>query len=240
MKYISTDRLSDFEFHDSEWCFVSWEDGNLTVRIRMLNIHKDAQQNDCGKDMEIKEAIMTFIGIKNFTYMLPRTWKKDENGNSYTDDPLVVYEGDEGVRKFINELESSHHAAVMYFKEIDGGYEFGGIGNEWISAEFAFDGVRVEWDEYCGKAWYWGHKYRRQKLVLETPKGELTVDATVSEKTEPVCANGIEIAPPGFGIVFNYENKAVFSGHFKTLEEAFEGLKNALPEGVKMIGFCEE
>lgn len=42
MKYISTDRLCDFEFHDSEWSVVSWENGNLTVKLRALNIHKDA------------------------------------------------------------------------------------------------------------------------------------------------------------------------------------------------------
>ena len=53
MKYISIDRLCDFEFHDSEWSFISWENGNLLVRIIMLNIHKDTEQNDTGKDMEI-------------------------------------------------------------------------------------------------------------------------------------------------------------------------------------------
>ena len=44
MKYISTDRLCDFEFHGSEWSFVLWSDGKLTVKVEMLNIHKDAEQ----------------------------------------------------------------------------------------------------------------------------------------------------------------------------------------------------
>lgn len=154
MKYISTDRLCDFEFHDSEWSFVSWSDGKLTVKIEMLNIHKDAEQNDFGKDMELGEATLTFFGIKNITYELPRTWQKDENGNSYTDEPRVIYEGDEAMAKFIEELKNDHGVTVMYFDEKDEGYELGGIGSEWLSPHFAFDSVRIEWDEYDGKAWY--------------------------------------------------------------------------------------
>lgn len=160
MKYISTDRLCDFEFHDSEWSFVSWENGNLTVRIIMLNIHKDAVQNDMGKDMEIKEAFATFIGVKAPTYELPRTWYKDENGNSYTNDPRVVYEGDEATDRFIEDLKHELRATCMFFEQGDGGYEFGGIGREWISFRFGFDSVRIEWDEYDGKAWYVRDKER--------------------------------------------------------------------------------
>ncbi len=154
MKYISTDRLCDFEFHDSEWSFVAWEDGNLTARIVMLNIHKDAAQNDMGKDMEIKEALATFIGLKAPAYELPRTWQKDENGKSYTNEPRVVFEGSKAVEKFIKDLRSDRRATCMYFDQKDEVYEFGGIGEEWISFRFGFDSVRIEWDEYDGKAWY--------------------------------------------------------------------------------------
>lgn len=160
MKNISTDRFCDFEFHDSEWSFISWENGNLTVRIEMLNIHKDAEQNDMGKDMEIKEAFATFIGVKEPTYELPRTWHKDENGYSYTNEPLVVFEGSEAVEKFIEDLNSDYRATCMFFDQNGEGYEFGGIGREWISFRFGFDGVRIEWDEYDGKAWYVRDKER--------------------------------------------------------------------------------
>ncbi len=154
MKYISTDRLCDFEFHDSEWSFVSWENGDLTARIVMLNIHKDAAQNDMGKDMEIKEAFATFIGVKEPAYELPRTWHKDENGNSYTNEPRVVFEGSKAVENFIKDLKSDCRATCMFFDQNGEVYEFGGIGEEWISFRFGFDSVRIEWDEYDGKAWY--------------------------------------------------------------------------------------
>lgn len=62
MKYVSIDQLHDFEFHDSVWSFVSWANDNLTVKIRMLNIHKDAEQNGSAEDMEIKEATVYLHG----------------------------------------------------------------------------------------------------------------------------------------------------------------------------------
>ncbi len=52
MKYISTDRLTDFEFHDSVWAFDSWENGALRVKVTGLNIHKNTEQNDLGADMQ--------------------------------------------------------------------------------------------------------------------------------------------------------------------------------------------
>ena len=154
MKYVSIDQLHDFEFHDSVWSFVSWENDNLTVKIRMLNIHKDAEQNGSAEDMEIKEATVTFTGIKHAMYTLPRTWYKDEKGNSVTNDPLVIYENGEAVERFIAALKQEDRAECMFFDKKDEKYEFGGIGREWISFEFGFAGVTVEWDEFDGKAWY--------------------------------------------------------------------------------------
>lgn len=237
MKYVSTDRLCDFEFHDSEWSFVSWEGGNLTVKIDMLNIHKDAKQNDTGKDMELKEAILTFIGIKNFTYELPRTWKKDENGNSYTDEPLVVYEGSQALEKFIVDLKSNCPARCSFFDQNGEIYEFGGMGYDWISFKFGFDSVTVEWDDYKRVAWYYGHSYHKRNLVLETPNGDVTVQAFVGESTVPFCANGVEIAPPGFVAGLDYEKQNYFSGVYPTLDEALVGLQNKLPEGVRVKDF---
>jgi hypothetical protein len=107
-------------------------------------------------------------------------------------------------------------------------------------AKFAFDSVTVEWDEYDGTAWYYGHSHYKRKLVLGTPEGDVTVEAFVSENTEPFCANGVRIDPPAFGVGFDYEKKHYFSGYFRTLDEALSGLQKTLPEGVAVIGFCEE
>ncbi|MBR6726230.1 MAG: hypothetical protein IKL81_04505, partial [Clostridia bacterium] len=233
--HVSLDSLADFEFHDSEWSFVSWENGDLTVKIRALNIHKDAAQNGTGRDMELGEAVATFFGIKNITYELPRTRKKDENGNSYTDEPRVIYEGDEAMAKFIEELKNDHGVTVMFFDKKDEGYELGAIGNEWLSPKFAFDSVRIEWDVYDGKAWYEGHKNQKKELLLSTPSGDVTVEASFREHNVPVYNNGVRIDPDSMTVTVTYGGKAYWSApSCHTWEAAFASLQRSLPEGVKI------
>ncbi len=233
--HVSLDSLADFEFHDSEWSFVSWENGDLAVKIRALNIHKDAAQNGTGKDMELGEAVATFFGIKNITYELPRTWKKDENGNSYTDEPRVIYEGDEAMARFIEELKNEHGVTVMYFDKKDEGYELGAIGNEWLSPKFDFDSVRIEWDVYDGKAWYEGHKSQKKDLLLSTPSGDVTVEASFREHNVPVYNNGVRIDPDSMTVTVTYDGKAYWSTpSCHTWEAAFASLQRSLPEGVKI------
>ncbi len=235
IKHISVDSLGDFEFHDSEWSFVSWENGNLTVKIRALNIHKDAEQNRTGKDMELGEATLTFFGINNITYELPRTWQKDENGNSYTDEPRVIYEGDDAMARFIGELKNESGVTVMYFNEKDDGYEFGGIGSEWLSPRFTFDGVRIEWDAYDGKAWYEGHKSQKTELTLATPCGDVTVEARLCEHNVPVYYKGMRVEPNSMSITVDYDGKKYWSTTpCHTWESAFASLQKSLPEGVKI------
>jgi hypothetical protein len=59
-----------------------------------------------------------------------------------------------GTRFYLECGDSLIPIEVTYFDKKDEKYEFGGIGREWISFEFDFAGVTVEWDEFDGKAWY--------------------------------------------------------------------------------------
>ena len=86
MQYSSTNRLQDFEFHDSKLSFISWEDDRLIVSAKHLNVHKYAAPNHAGADMEISEARITFCGFQLREFEPGRAWKRDENGKSYTDD----------------------------------------------------------------------------------------------------------------------------------------------------------
>ena len=64
MKYRVVNDLTPFEFHDSVWKLETFEAGALALRVKELNLHRDAAQNPCGCDMEIEEARMTFEGIR--------------------------------------------------------------------------------------------------------------------------------------------------------------------------------
>ena len=180
---------------------------------------------------------MTFTGVRNLLYTLPRTWRKDENGNSVTDDPLVVYKDDEAMGKFIAELRSG--IMVQFFEEKNGLYEFGGSGNEYVAFDFAFDSVRIEWSAYDQKAWYEGHKRKDTELVISTPNGDVTVKAMLREHDVPIfygkVGEGKLVDPPSMSITLTSDGKNYWSDAIcHTWEEAFAALQRGLPEGVKV------
>ncbi len=75
MKYSSTNRFEDFEFHDAKLSFLSWKDDRLIVSAKYLNVHKDAAPNNTGADMEISDARITFRGFQIKEFEPSRTWK---------------------------------------------------------------------------------------------------------------------------------------------------------------------
>ena len=72
MKYVSINRLSDFEFHDSKLTLVSFEDQCLILNATYLNVHKGIEQNPHKVDMEIALASLTFEDFVIWSYE-PRT-----------------------------------------------------------------------------------------------------------------------------------------------------------------------
>ena len=124
---------------------------------------------------------------------------------------------------------------MLFRSEKDDGYEFGGIGSEWLSPHFTFDGVRIEWDAYDGKAWYEGHKSQKKDLLLSTPSGDVTVEASFREHNVPVYNNGVLIDPDSMTVTVTYDGKAYWSTpSCHTWEAAFASLQRSMPEGVKI------
>ena len=153
MRYSSTNRPEDFEFHDAELSLVSWDATELIVTAEFLNIHKDAAPDNSGTDMEISEARITFYGfqIKNFTPSA--LWKTDESGKSYAAESIIVHTGSAARNMFENELRNS--ITVLFMNVDDGIYKLGAVGMDpCFSACFVFDSIKIEWNDYRGKAWY--------------------------------------------------------------------------------------
>ena len=115
MHYSSTNRLQDFEFHDSELYFVSWEDNRLIVSAKYLNVHKDAAPNNWGTDMEIAEARITFYGFELKEFEPGRAWKTDADGKHYTDEPLIVHTDLIARKMFEDELRNSIRVMGIVF-----------------------------------------------------------------------------------------------------------------------------
>lgn len=165
MRYRSVNQLDSFEFHDSEFTFVQLDSDVLTVSVKFLNIHKETEQNPSEYDMEIESARISFEGIRKLMFEPSRTWIQDADGNSYTDDPLIIYEGKEAEKHIIEELKNT--ICVFNFdKEDDFRYSIGACGlDPYLTFTFSFDRVIVEWDNYRKKAWY-----EQLKLDMSEPK----------------------------------------------------------------------
>ena len=63
MKYNVENQLDLFEFHDSEFSLISFDNDKLIVSVKYLNIHKNSLPNPSDYDMEIENAIITFKKI---------------------------------------------------------------------------------------------------------------------------------------------------------------------------------
>ena len=158
MKYISIDRLSDFEFHDAEFTLEIFADNCLKVKANYLNIHKDTEQNTHETDMEITNAHITFEEFKLLSYEPGVAWKQDENGDFYPAEPQIVLYDEaaysclsEQLDKGLTILELGIKEGVTYFIDAISKDPF-------FTICFTFKSVRIEWDEYKKEAWYISHK----------------------------------------------------------------------------------
>ena len=154
LKYVSFNRLSDFEFHDSVLTLVSVEDQRLILNATHLNVHKGIEQNPHIDDMEIALASLTFEGFVICSYEPGRAWKRDEKGHYYTDEPQIILSGKEANDRFMKQIKSG--ITVLDLGEKEGSiYFIDGISEDpFFTLCFVFQNVSIEWDDFKGKAWY--------------------------------------------------------------------------------------
>ena len=153
MKYISKNRLSDFEFHDVVLTFESFNDHRLIVQAAYLNIHKDAVHNPFETDMEIACARISFVNCTIKSYEPLRALKQDENGQFYSDEPQIIYSSDEGKKHFIEQLKQG--ITVFDFGKKDETTFYLDVSLQLcFTVCFSFEDVLIEWDDYKKPAWY--------------------------------------------------------------------------------------
>ena len=232
MKYRAENDLSIFEFHDSEFSFVSFDGKELVISASMVNIHKDTPQNQSDHDMEIASAQITFKNLHSATYEPGRVWETGEDGKWYPVGPRVVYSGQEGIGRILEELGNG--ITVYHFEKEECGYSIGGCGIEpYFTMEFDSDGVFVCWDGYKKKAWYELHRQYRYDAVLRTPNGDETVKLMVGCHEEPVYHAGDLKRSPTVNVGCTFEGKEYWGhGTDHLWIDAFADLQRRLPEGV--------
>ena len=158
MKYISVDKLSDFEFHDAKFTLEIYTNNCLKVKANYLNIHKDTNQNIYETDMEITDAFITFEEFKLLSYEPGIAWKKDENGELRPIEPQIVLYDKAAYSRFLEQLDAGLTIFDLGTKE--GSIYFIDAFSEdpFFTICFTFQSVRIEWDEYKKEAWYVSRK----------------------------------------------------------------------------------
>jgi hypothetical protein len=153
MKYLSKNRLSDFEFHDAVLTLESFLSQRLIAQAAYLNIHKEAMQNPFETDMEIACARLSFEDCTIKSYELLRALKQNENGQFYPDETQIIYSGDEGKEHFIEQLKKG--ITVFDFgKKDDETFYLDVSSQPGFTVCFSFEDVLIEWNDYEKPAWY--------------------------------------------------------------------------------------
>ncbi len=154
MRFVSLNRLSDFEFHDAEFTLDVFNDNLLRVKANYLNIHKNTEQNAHETDMEIASAFITFEGFNLLSYEPGRTWQQDENGEFYSTEPQIILTDDSALSRFSEQLDSGITILDLGIKE-EFTYFIDALAKDpFFTVCFTFKSVRIEWDEYKKEAWY--------------------------------------------------------------------------------------
>ena len=232
MKFCVKNDLSIFEFHDSEFSFVSYDGTDLVVSASMVNIHKDTPQNTSDHDLEITSAQITFKNFHSATYEPGRVWEMGEDGKSYPVGPQVIFREKDAIDRILEELQNG--ITVFHFEKEDHGYSIGGCGIEpYFTMEFDFDHVIVCWDEYKEKAWYELYRQYRYDAVLQTPNGDVAVELRIGYDEEPLYYKESLEQQSTVHVGCTFDDKD-YCGHGSDYLwiDAFADLQRQLPEGV--------
>ena len=235
MKYSVNNQLSIFEFHDCEFSLISFENNRLVVSAKYLNIHKDAEHNPHDCDMEIALAQITFCGFEILAFEPMRDYTLDDDGNWHTDQPQIIFNGEEAKTHFIGEIKRGITINCIENCEENKKtiIEISTCGQSDFFATFAFDGVTVEWDEYRKKAWYELHKQYKHEIMLITPNGLLKTDVHIVCHEEDVYYQGELEKAPIVNVGIEYEGNEIWGrGKDYLWVDAFANLQKQLPEGV--------
>ena len=154
MKYISVNKLSDFEFHDAEFALEIFDNKCLKVKAVYLNIHKDTEQNQHVTDMEINLAYITFEEFNLLSYEPRVAWKQDEHGEFHPTEPQIILTDEYARARFLEQLKNGITIFDLGEKEPNTYFIDAMSKDPFFTVCFNFKNVSIEWDEYNNQAWY--------------------------------------------------------------------------------------
>ena len=167
MRYIATNELAHFQFHDAEIKDIVFCNEHMIWEIDAVNASAMNTQNKFDKEMCIENAQITFENTRIESIIFNGYKSYDHNNNlieskeasianpSEYDD--ILKETLKGFCYVFSMEELSAPEAHRYRTcfNIDGG-----AGMFYLTIEFTKSIVR--WNEFCGEAWYEDEKWKTQ------------------------------------------------------------------------------
>ena len=239
-KYTVIDKTDIFEFHDAKFTLERVEGNDIFIIAEYVNIHKIADHNPKGYDLEIDKALISFLGVSNLTYEPGRAWTKDENGNDVPLGPEIIFDGIDAWDKVTDELRRGVYLYTHSIQTDENTFCIDGCGIEpYFMINFKATGVRVEWDGYRKPAWYELKKYSVGTVTLETPDGDRTLETHIWKDYDTDELFGVDdpadIDPKKIQIGITYNKKEIWGrGRDYTGMDAYADLQKHLPEEMKL------
>ena len=235
MNYHVDNNLDLFEFHDAEFSFIGFEKNELVLSAKHLNIHENTPQNPHECDMEIDLAKFVFCGFNVISFEPMGTYQVADDGTWYTNEPQIIYSGEEAEELFLNEIKNgiTINCVDVYKKGSKTHIELNTCANACFFATFSFDEVFVEWNQYCKKAWYELHKQYIHKGYLITPTGEEETEIHIVYDEEDTYSQGKLEKGPTVSVGVEYNGEQLWGqGKEDLWEYAFANVQKQLPAGV--------
>lgn len=238
MKYTSVNKLFDFIFHDGELDFESFENKELVISARHLNVSKNAPQNPEDEDMEIEKALITFRNFCLKSIKRVAEYEKREDGCVVASKHEII-EGEKAIEMFLSELKEN--GLTVYSLDVfeDNLYYLDAFGEDpFFTSFFTFDEVSVQWDNFLKPAWYELHKVFKETVILETKQGEKRAELSLDYNGEVRCYEVLRKQNyPAVNITLEFDSQLYRGkGNDYLWIDAFAHLQKNLPEGVRLKG----
>lgn len=236
MKFNCENELHQFEFHDAYVENVNYVGDSLVMHVTGVNIHKNTKSNPSDYDMEISQAVISFKNYNVESFEPSRTWKRDSDGQFYSDEQKRVFYSDianilfskecvEGFKIYSLEvnLQDGYHAIIEASGE-----------DPYFTLAISFCSSSIQFDDFRGKAWYELHRqYEREVIVLNGNTEEKIMVHIICHDEDVIISGEILKAPVvSSGIV--YGNKELW-GRGHSITASLNDLAEKLPEGVKLL-----
>lgn len=158
--YISRDELETFQFHDARLKEVRFTPEGIVWTVSDLNATTENSQNSSSTDLCMDTTRLAFEKgvITEMVTVAFQTFSVEDK--LIADDPVRTMEPPCFSQVFSARANRSIYIqSLESLVEIPGGYAAQFLldfGPDLINTTIQFQSVRVEWDGFCGPAWYVG------------------------------------------------------------------------------------